>query len=49
MKRTGIVLFVYNRPYHTKEVLKGLKKNNISNFYITGVEGDQEGIRVTLM
>jgi hypothetical protein len=32
--KTGIVLFVYNRPHHTKEVLKGLKNNNISQLYI---------------
>jgi hypothetical protein len=32
--KTGIVLFVYNRPYHTKKVLEGLKKNNISKLYI---------------
>ncbi len=32
--KTGIVLFVYNRPHHTKEVLEGLKKNNISQLYI---------------
>ncbi len=30
----GIALFVYNRPYHTKQVLTGLKKNNIDHLYI---------------
>jgi len=32
--KTGITLFVYNRPYHTKKVLEGLKMNNISKLYI---------------
>jgi len=32
--KTGIVLFVYNRPNHTKKVLERLKKNNISKLYI---------------
>ena len=32
--KTGIALFVYNRPEHTKRVLEGLKKNNINKFYI---------------
>ena len=32
--RSGIVLLVYNRPYHTKKVLEGLKKNKISELYI---------------
>ncbi len=34
MNSTGIALFVYNRPNHTREVLEGLKANNISNLYI---------------
>ncbi|TYB32240.1 MAG: glycosyltransferase [Candidatus Mcinerneyibacterium aminivorans] len=32
--KTGITLFVYNRPEHTKQVLNGLKKNNIDKLYI---------------
>ena len=32
--KTGIALFVYNRPEHTQEVLKGLKRNNIPKLYI---------------
>jgi len=32
--KTGIALFVYNRPDHTRKVLEGLKTNNISNLYI---------------
>ena len=32
--KTGIALFVYNRPEHTLEVLKGLQRNNISKLYI---------------
>ena len=32
--KTGIALFVYNRPEHTREVLNGLKKNNITKLYI---------------
>ena len=32
--KTGIALFIYNRPEHTYEVLKGLQKNNISKLYI---------------
>ena len=32
--KTGIALFVYNRPEHTHEVLKGLQRNNISKLYI---------------
>lgn len=32
--KTGIALFVYNRPEHTKHVLEGLKKNNIKKLYI---------------
>lgn len=31
---TGIALFVYNRPKHTKKVLNGLKENNIDKLYI---------------
>jgi len=34
MSKTGVALFVYNRPYHTKKVLEGLKKNNIKKLYI---------------
>ena len=32
--KTGISLFVYNRPEHTYEVLKGLQRNNISKLYV---------------
>jgi len=32
--KTGIALFVYNRPEHTHEVLKGLHRNNIQKLYI---------------
>ena len=32
--KIGIALFVYNRPEHTQEVLKGLKRNNIPKLYI---------------
>jgi len=32
--KTGIILFVYNRPEHTREMLKGLQRNNISKLYI---------------
>lgn len=32
--KTGITLFVYNRPQHTKQVLEGLKQNNIKKLYI---------------
>jgi len=32
--KTGIALFVYNRPGHTQEVLKGLRRNNISKLYV---------------
>lgn len=32
--KTGIVLFVYNRPRHTSEVLEGLRKNSIEKLYI---------------
>jgi len=32
--KTGIALFVYNRPEHTHEVLKSLQRNNISKLYI---------------
>lgn len=34
MSIVPIALFVYNRPEHTREVLKGLQKNNISKLYI---------------
>lgn len=34
MKSTGVALFVYNRPWHTEQVLDGLKKNNISELFI---------------
>jgi hypothetical protein len=46
--KTGIVLFVYKRPYHTKEVLKGLKKNNISKLYIfsDGPKKDENDVKV---
>ena len=30
----GIGLFVYNRPYHTRQVIEGLKRNNIDKVYI---------------
>ena len=47
--KTGIVLFVYSRPYHTKEVLDGLKKNKISQLYIfsdgSKNEEDNEGVK----
>lgn len=33
-RKTGIALFVYNRPYHTMQVLEGLKRNKISKMYI---------------
>lgn len=32
----AVVLFVFNRPDHTKEVLKGLKKNKIKKLYVFG-------------
>ena len=32
--KTGIALFVYNRPEHTQEVLKVLQRNNIPKLYI---------------
>ena len=32
--KTGIALFVYNRPKHTKKVLEGLRKNRIDKLYI---------------
>lgn len=32
--KTGIALFVYNRPLHTQKVLEGLKKNHIAKLYI---------------
>jgi len=46
--KTGIVLFVYNRPYHTKKVLYGLKKNNISKLYIfsDGSKNEEDKIQV---
>ena len=34
LMKTGIVLFVYNRPKHTWEVLRSLQRNNISKLYI---------------
>jgi hypothetical protein len=34
MSSTGIALFVYDRPEHTKRVLNALQKNNISELYI---------------
>ena len=33
-QKTGIALFVYNRPEHTEKVLNGLKKNNINKLFI---------------
>ena len=39
---TGIALFVYNRPEHTLEVLKGLRENNISKLYIFS-DGNKNG------
>ncbi|MBC8488093.1 MAG: hypothetical protein H8D45_18845 [Bacteroidetes bacterium] len=32
--KIGLGLFVYNRPHHTKQVLEGLKRNNIDKLYI---------------
>jgi hypothetical protein len=32
--KTGIALFVYNRPEHTKKVLDGLRRNEIEKLYI---------------
>jgi hypothetical protein len=32
--KTGISLFVYNRPQHTAQVLEGLKKNKICHLYV---------------
>jgi len=40
--KTGIALFVYNRPYHTQKVLEGLKANNISKLYIFS-DGSKNG------
>ncbi|AEH61484.1 glycosyl transferase, group 1/2 family protein [Methanosalsum zhilinae DSM 4017] len=34
MHKTGIALFVYNRPEHCRKVLEFLKKNNIDKLYI---------------
>lgn len=34
MQKTGIALFVYKRPEHTKKVLESLKNNNIDKLYI---------------
>ncbi|EJS74037.1 MULTISPECIES: glycosyltransferase [Bacillus cereus group] len=31
---SAIVLFVFNRPEHTREVLEGLKRNNIKKLYV---------------
>ena len=46
--KTGIALFVYNRPEHTHEVLKGLQRNNISKLYIFSdgfkVEKDKDSV-----
>ena len=33
---TAIILFVYNRPEHTRKVLDGLKNNNIKELYVFG-------------
>jgi len=48
MKSTGIALFVYTRPWHTKQVLDGLKKNNISELFIfcDGPKSEQEHNRI---
>lgn len=32
--KTAIMLFIYNRPAHTKRVLEGLKENNITELYV---------------
>jgi len=32
--QTGIALFVYNRPWHTQQVLSGLKRNKLQKLYI---------------
>ena len=34
MEKTGIALFAYKRPEHTKRVLEGLKANNIRHLYV---------------
>lgn len=34
MPLTPVAFLVYNRPEHTREVLKGLQKNNISKLYV---------------
>lgn len=48
--KTGIALFVYNRPEHTQEVLKGLQGNNIPKLYIfsDGIkdEKDRDSINI---
>jgi hypothetical protein len=34
LDKTGIALFVYNRPQHTCQVLEGLKRNSVKKLYI---------------
>lgn len=42
--KTGISLFIYNRPEHIYEVLKGLQRNNISKLYVfsDGVKNEKD-------
>jgi len=48
IKETGIILFVYNRLYHTQKVLEGLKKNNVSKLYIfsDGSKNEKDKVQV---
>lgn len=34
--KTAVILFIYNRPEHTRKVVEGLKKNNINKLYVFG-------------
>jgi len=45
---TGVSLFVYNRPGHTKRTLQGLKNNRIGKLYVfcDGPKGKSDGRKV---
>lgn len=48
MDKTGIALFVYNRPEHTKKTLEGIKKNSIKHLYVfsDGPKNEADKIKV---
>jgi len=48
MSKTGVALFVYKRPEHTRKVLEGLKRNSLKKLYIFA-DGPKRGDDLKLL